>query len=52
MLGHPALIAALIGGNAQGKAFFTQQHVAAVAGVDRDDGIVLRERNEDESTEV
>ena len=43
MLSHPALVAALVGRDAQRKAFFAQQHIPAVAGVDRNDGVVLRE---------
>ena len=34
---------ALVGSDAQRKALFAQQHVAAVAGVDGPDGVVLRE---------
>ena len=34
MLGHPALVLAQVGGDAQRKALFAQQHVAAVTGVD------------------
>ena len=43
MLGHPVLFPAQVGGNTQGKALFTQQHVAAVAGVDGHNGVVLGE---------
>ena len=39
----PALVFAKVGGNAQCKALFAQQHVAAVSGVYRDDGVVFRE---------
>ena len=43
MLGHPALVAAEVGRDAQRKALLAQQHVSAVAGVDRPDGVVLGE---------
>ena len=43
MLGHPVLFSAQVGGDSQGKALFTQQHVAAVAGVDGHNSVVLRE---------
>ena len=43
MLGHPALVLALVGGDAQREALLAQQHVAAVAGVDGPDGVVLGE---------
>ena len=43
MLGHPALGFGLEGGDAQGEALFAQQHIAAVAGVDAPDGVILRE---------
>ena len=43
VLGHPALLLAQIGGDAQGKTLLAQQHVAAVVGVDGDDGVVLGE---------
>ena len=43
MLRHPALLPAEVGSDAQRKALFAQQHVSAVAGVDRDDGVVLGE---------
>lgn len=46
MLGHPVLFPAQVGGDAQGKALFTQQYVAAVAGVDGHNGIVLGELND------
>ena len=39
----PAFVFALIGRDAQCEALFAQQHVAAVAGVDGHDGVVLRE---------
>ena len=41
MLSHPSFILPLIGSNAQSKAFFTQQHIAAVTGVDGPNGICL-----------
>ena len=43
MLGHPALLPPLIGRDAQRKAFFAQQHVAAVARIAAPDGVVLGE---------
>ena len=43
MLGHPALLVAQVGGDAQGEALLAQQHVPAVAGVDAHDGVVLGE---------
>ena len=43
MLSHPALFPALVRCNAQGKALLAQKHVAAVAGVYGNDGIVLGE---------
>ena len=43
MLGHPALVAAEVGRDAQREALLAQQHVSAVAGVDRPDGVVLGE---------
>ncbi len=43
MFRHPALGLAEVGGDAQRKALFAEQHVPAVAGVDGDDGVVLRE---------
>ena len=43
MFRHPILLAAKIGGNAQGKAFLAQQHVSAVAGIDGHNGVVLGE---------
>ena len=43
MLGHPALIFRLIRGDAQREALLAEQHVAAVAGVDGPDGVVLGE---------
>ena len=43
MLGHPALVLALEGSDAQSKALLAQQNVSAVAGVHGDDRIVLRE---------
>ncbi len=43
MLGHPALGFGLEGGDAQGEALFAQEHIAAVAGVDAPDGVILRE---------
>ncbi|MPM78828.1 hypothetical protein SDC9_125843 [bioreactor metagenome] len=43
VLGHPALMPAQHGGYAQGKALFPQQNIAAVARIDRQDGVVLRE---------
>ena len=46
VLGHPALVAAQVGGDAQSEALLAQQDVAAVAGVDGHDGVVLRELND------
>ncbi len=43
MLCHPALGLALVGSDAQREAFFTEQHVPAVCGVDGPDGVVFRE---------
>jgi len=43
MLGHPAFLPALIGSDAQCKTLFAQQNVSAVAGIDGDNGVVLRE---------
>ena len=43
MLSHPALFTAQVRGNAERKALFAKEHISAVAGVDRHDGIVLRE---------
>ena len=43
MLGEPALLLRQIGADAQGETFLAQQNVAAVAGADRDDRVVLRE---------
>lgn len=43
VLGHPAFLVALVAGDAQCEAFFAQQHVSAVAGVDGPDGVVLGE---------
>ena len=43
VLGHPAFLVALVAGDAQREAFFAQQHVSAVAGVDGPDGVVLGE---------
>ena len=43
VLGHPALLHALIAGDAQREALLAQQHVAAVAGVDGPDGVLLGE---------
>ena len=43
MLRHPAFLPALIGGNAQREALLAEQDVSAVSGIDRDDGVVLRE---------
>ena len=43
VLGHPALVFALVGGDAQGEALLAQQHVAAVTGVHADDIVVLGE---------
>ena len=43
MLGHPALVLRLVGGDAQGEALLAEQDVAAVARVDRPDGVVLGE---------
>ena len=43
MLGHPALVFAQVGGDTESEALFAQQNVSAVAGVYRDNGIVLRE---------
>ena len=43
MLGHPALVLALEGSDAQREALLAQQHVSAIAGVHGDDGVVLRE---------
>ena len=43
MLRHPSLAFAKVGCNAQRKAFFAQQHVSAIPGVDGNDIVVLRE---------
>ena len=43
MLSHPALFTTQVGGDTQREAFFAQQHVSAVTGVDRDNGVILRE---------
>ena len=43
MLGHPALVFAQVRGDTESEALFAQQNVSAVAGVYRDNGIVLRE---------
>ena len=43
MLRHPPFAFAKVGCNAQCKAFFAQQHVSAIAGVDGDDIVVFRE---------
>ena len=43
VLGHPAFLHALVRGNAQRKALFAQQHVAAVTRVDGPNGVFLRE---------
>ena len=43
VLSHPALVAAQVGADAQGEAFFAEQHVAAVIRAHRNDGVVLRE---------
>ncbi len=43
VLGHPALLPAQVGGDAQREALLAQQHVAAVAGVDAHDIVVLGE---------
>ena len=43
MLGHPAFLAAEVGRNPQRETFLAQKNVAAVAGVYRNDGVVLRE---------
>ena len=43
MLRHPALVLAEIGSDAERKALFAEQNVAAVAGVDGHDRVVLRE---------
>ena len=46
MLSHPAFVLTLVRSDAQCKAFFTQQNVAAVCGVDGPDGVVLWEMND------
>ena len=43
MLRHPALGLSKVGSNAQRKAFFAQQNISAVAGIDGNNGVVLRE---------
>ena len=43
MLSQPALLPAQVGGDAQGEALLALEHVAAVAGVDGHDGVVLGE---------
>ena len=43
MLGHPILVTAEGGGYAQGKALFAEQDIAAVAGVNGHDGVILGE---------
>ena len=43
MLGHPALVAAEIGGNTEREALLAEQDVPAVTGVDGADVIILRE---------
>ena len=43
VLRQPALLPAQVGGNPQGKAFLSLEHVAAVAGVNGHNDIVLRE---------
>ena len=46
MLRHPILITAKCGGYAQCKALFAKQNIAAVAGVDGHDCVVLGEVND------
>ena len=43
MLGHPALVFAQVRGDTESEALFAQQNVSAVAGVYRDNSVVLRE---------
>ena len=43
MLGHPVFLAAEVGSDTQSEALLAEEHVSAVAGVDRPDGVVLRE---------
>ena len=46
MLGHPALVLALVGSDTQSEALLAQQHVAAVSGVDGADGVLFGEVND------
>ena len=43
VLGEPALFFREIGSDPKGETFLAQEHIAAVTGADRDDGVVLRE---------
>ena len=43
MLGLPALLASLVGGDTKSEALFSEENVSAVTGVNGDDGVVLRE---------
>ena len=46
VLGQPALLTAQVGGDAQSKALLALEHIAAIAGVDGHDDVVLRELND------
>ncbi len=43
MFSHPAFIFAKVGSNSESKAFFTQQNVSAVTGVDGPNGVIFGE---------
>ena len=46
MFSHPALIFALVGSNSERKAFFAQQNVSAVTGVNGTNHILFGEMND------
>ena len=52
VLGQPAFALAEVAGDAQGEALLAQQHVAAVAGADAPDGVVLGEVQDQPALDV